>query len=140
MSLSERSPWLGGQHGFILGFCKTIQNWAKLCISILAQVHGSRIIQKIQVHQIFWIFGTNKNFTKCMNIGEDCATIFKKALLIFTSLIKDVWIPYNPLNQQLCIFQAVSLVQQIVWYFKKNQLQKINKLIFPTGSYQRVHL
>ena len=52
MSLSERSPWFGGQHGLILGFWKTVQKLAKLCFSMLTRVHGSWII-----HQCLFDFG-----------------------------------------------------------------------------------
>ena len=55
-SLSKHSPWFGGHHGIILKFWKTMKKWAKLCTSIPARVHKTKIIPKIRFIIILCLF------------------------------------------------------------------------------------
>ena len=105
MSLSECLPWFGGQHGLILGFCKTVQKRAKLFISMVTRVHGSRIIPKIRVHQCLMNFGYKQALYKTKNIVECCTSNLKMAYQCH----RNCWICE-------CVSLAGLLIQGLVWY------------------------
>ena len=79
-SQSKCSQWFG----LILGFCKTVQKWAKLWISMLTRVHRSEIIQNFFYFRFFFLdFCFKKRYFIYIkkNIGE-------KGLSIVLGLIK----------------------------------------------------